>query len=193
LNEFFSFTDEDYIICADGGYHFAKAEGIRPHIVIGDFDSMKEEISDSCEVLRLQPEKDDTDTLVCLNYGIEKGFHDFVILGGLGGRLDHTVANLQTLSYAVDRKLNVWIIDGKNRATMIDPGSISIPKETGTKISLFAFSDTCEGVTITGVKYPLDDHRLTRSFPLGISNEFITERAFIGLKTGRLLIILSKD
>lgn len=188
----FSFLEDDYIICADGGYRYAKAEGICPDIVIGDFDSMADEPVDS-QVIRLQTEKDDTDTLVCLNHGIEKGFDTFVILGGLGGRLDHTIANLQVISHAIDKKKSIWIIDGKNRATMIDSGSLILEKEEDVKVSLFSFTEVCVGVNISGVKYPLRDHLLSQSFPLGISNEFVEDQAQIGVLAGKLLIILSQD
>ena len=91
------------------------SEGIKPHILIGDFDSLDTEDAD-CPVIRLQAEKDDTDTLVCFRHGLEKGFNDFIILGGLGGRLDHTFANLQILSHAVDLMKSMWIIDGKKQS-----------------------------------------------------------------------------
>ena len=162
---------EDYIICADGGYAHAAAAAIIPHLVIGDFDSLDRtlQIPAGVEVLSVGVEKDDTDTLLCLKYGIERGFKEFVIVGGLGGRLDHTFANLQTMSYAVDHQASIRILDGKNRAFMMGTGvdlgagscEMCIPREEGWKLSLFAFSDECR-VTIQGVKYPLQNHLLDR-------------------------------
>lgn len=193
---------EDYIICADGGYAHALHANIVPHVVIGDFDSLNQslQIPARVEVLSVGAEKDDTDTMLCLKYGMEKGFDDFVIIGGLGGRLDHTFANLQTMSYAVDHQIAIRIIDGKNQAIMIGPGTgrengsqeVRLPKAEGCKLSLFSFSDQCR-VTIQGVKYPLQDYLLTSSFPLGTSNEFAAEEAVIVNHFGKLLIILSKD
>ena len=197
IKEFFQFQTDDYVICADGGYSFARAEGITPHVIIGDFDSMeidtKENDISNCKVIRLAPEKDDTDTMVCLNYGIENGFDEFFILGGLGGRLDHTFANLQTMSHAIDQKKSIWFLDGKNSATMKNPEKFSIYRKAGFKISLFAFTDFCEGVCIHGVKYPLENCLLTNSFPLGVSNEFLEDIAEISHSSGKLLVILSQD
>lgn len=203
LKESFDFRKDDYIICADGGYSFARMEGIKPNVLIGDFDSMdfNEAESDlrnigtrsSCDVIRVAAEKDDTDTMICLQYGMNKGFDEFFILGGLGGRLDHTIANLQTMSYAVDHQRTIWFLDGKNKATLRNPGRITIQKLTGFKISLFTFGDSCDGVSIQGVKYPLESCPLNNSFPLGVSNEFVEENAEISHTIGKLLIILSRD
>lgn len=203
LKESFDFAEDDYVICADGGYSHARVEGIDPDIVLGDFDSigldyietdLKNSGLDSrCRIIRVPAEKDDTDTLICLKYGIELGFEEFFILGGLGGRLDHTLANLQTMSYAVDQQKTVWFLDGKNRATLRSPGALTIKNPGDFLISLFAFSESCEGVTIRGVKYPLDHYLMNNSFPIGVSNEFAGEEAEISHTAGKLLIILAKD
>lgn len=190
-------------MCADGGYLHARAEGIRPDIVIGDFDSVSfEKITndiknsgwgDSCQVLQYAAEKDDTDTMICLKYAIDQCFDDFIVLGGLGGRLDHTIANLQTMSHAIDCGKTIWFLDGSNRATLRNPGNLTIRKTEGFKISLFAYGDYCEGVFIQGVKYPLENCLLNQSFPLGVSNEFLLEKAEISHSSGKLLVILSHD
>lgn len=203
LKESFDFAEDDYVICADGGYSHARAEGIDPDIVLGDFDSigldyieidLKNSSLDSrCRIIRVPVEKDDTDTLICLKYGIELGFEEFFILGGLGGRLDHTLANLQTMSYAVDQKKTVWFLDGKNRATLQGPGALTVKNPGDFLISLFTFGESCEGVTIRGVKYPLDNYLMNNSFPIGVSNEFAGEEAEISHTAGKLLIILAKD
>lgn len=216
LKEFFTFRETDYIICADRGYSHARAEGISPDVVIGDFDSIprdevaadieKSGLGSCCSIVGVPPEKDDTDTLICLKYGMERGFDEFFILGGLGGRLDHTMANLQTMSHAVDHQKAIWFLDGKNRATLRNPGEITIrnpewPTEAGPsapgpgaeRISLFAFGDFCDGVSIRGVKYPLENYRMNNSFPIGVSNEFAGEAAEISHTAGKLLIILSRD
>lgn len=200
LRESFDFRKDDYIICADGGYSHAREQDITPNDVIGDFDSMDFSMIENdlpansrCGIFRVAAEKDDTDTMICLKYGMNKGFNDFFILGGLGGRLDHTFANLQTMSYAVDHQHTIWILDGKNRATLRNPGQTKIQKLPGFKISLFTFGDSCGGVSIQGVKYPLENCQLNNSFPLGVSNEFIEETAEISHTSGKLLIILSQD
>lgn len=194
LEDSFDFRKDDYILCADGGYSFARMEGIKPNVLIGDFDSMDfRDVESDLDVIRVAAEKDDTDTMICLQYGMDKGFDEFFILGGLGGRLDHTIANLQTMSYAVDHHRTIWFLDGKNRATLRNPGRITIQKLAGFKISLFTFGDSCDGVSIQGVKYPLENCLLNNSFPLGVSNEFVEENAEISHTSGKLLIILSQD
>lgn len=203
LRESFSFHKDDFIICADGGYSFARLEGLRPNVVIGDFDSIdfsrietdlrNEGTGSGCVVVRVAAEKDDTDTMICLKYGMDKGFSEFFILGGLGGRLDHTIANLQTMSHAIDHQGTIWFLDGKNKATLRNPGKVTIQKLEGFKISLFAFGDSCNGVSIQGVKYPLENCMLSHSFPLGVSNEFVEGNAEISHTAGKLLIILSQD
>ncbi|MDR1028047.1 MAG: thiamine diphosphokinase [Clostridiales Family XIII bacterium] len=113
----------DLIVCADGGYAHAQACGVVPHAIIGDFDSLEHAPSSAgdagVEVIRLDTDKDRTDTLECVRYGIGKGFEDFLIIGGLGGRLDHSIANIQTLSFLTDMGCRAWIVDGKNRAAMV--------------------------------------------------------------------------
>ena len=203
LAESYEFRHDDFIICADAGYTHARAEGIRPDMVVGDFDSAdyafieddlkKSGLYESCRIIRAAAEKDDTDTLICLKYGLDKGFCEFYVLGGLGGRLDHTIANLQTMSHAIDAGSTIWFLDGKNRATLRNPGSLTVQRLEGYKISLFAFETTCEGVTIRGVKYPLTNHLLKNSFPLGVSNEFFEKKAEISHTSGKLLVILSHD
>lgn len=199
LTEFFDFQEDDFIICADGGFLHAKSEGVKVDVLIGDFDSLDNDglensyLNAGCHVLRQKVEKDYTDTMICLKYGIEKGFNEFYILGGLGGRLDHTVANLQVMSYAVDMGKSIWILDGKNRTTLRTPGDITIQRLDGYMLSLLSYSEVCDGITIEGVKYPLTDRQLNNSCTLGISNEFIDLEAKISHKSGKLLVILSQD
>ena len=203
LKESFDFRKDDFIICADRGYFHARAEGIIPDVIVGDFDScdfahVEEDLKNSgigksCRVIRTAAEKDDTDTMICLKYGLDQGFDEFCAIGGLGGRLDHTLANLQAMSYVVDRCKTIWFFDGKNRATLRNPGRLSVKKADGYYISLFSYGECCEEVCIKGVKYPLYNHRLDHSFPLGVSNEFLDEAAEISHTRGKLLIILSGD
>ncbi|WP_027398159.1 thiamine diphosphokinase [Anaerovorax odorimutans] len=189
---------DDYIICADGGYNLAEAEKIMPNLVIGDFDSFKGHIPISIETIRTTPEKDDTDTLLCLKTGIQRGFNDFIICGGIGGRLDHTIANIQCLSYAIDNKIRLWINSKNDKVAMIEDMQIKLSscqkyKKEGYKISLFSYTENCTGVCIQGVYYPLINADLKSNFPLGVSNEFIEDTITISNTTGKLLIILSRE
>lgn len=184
---------DDFIICADGGYAFAAAEGIVPNLVIGDFDSFHGVVEPSIEVERVAAEKDDTDTLLCLKRGIERGFEEFIIVGGIGGRLDHTIANLQTVAYGCERGCFVLLADKGNLVTMIGADTVKLPKVNGYKLSVFAFGDVCEGVYESGVKYPLTNATITNTFPIGVSNEIEAENAVISCKKGKLLLVMSKE
>lgn len=184
---------DDYIICADGGYVHALREGIRPDVIIGDFDSAACPSGEIGNIVVHPSEKDDTDTLLCLKYGIEKGFNVFGIIGGTGGRLDHTMANIQTLAYGLERGKYVVMMDGTNIVTLVGPGTMVMPRRCGYKVSLLSYSEYCKGVSIRGVKYPLNQALLENSFPLGVSNEIVGEEAIISLERGTLAVMLSKD
>ena len=183
---------DDFILCADAGYAYAKAENIRPDLVIGDFDSMSRSFLD-CAFIELPREKDDTDTMACLKYGIEQGFQKFMIVGGIGGRLDQTLANVQVLAYACGLGKSAAMTNGQNDVMMIQNSSLRIPARKGYYLSLLAYTDVCRDVSVSGVKYPLQNARLTQEFPIGVSNEFCSNAAEISVREGKLLILLSKD
>lgn len=193
ISEVVNLCTDDFIICADGGYSAAAAEDITPNLVLGDFDSLCTEVPQGIEVERVAAEKDDTDTLLCLKRGIDMGFDEFVILGGMGGRLDHTIANLQAAAYGRQRGCFVLLASKRNLAAVIADETVNIPRMDGWKLSVFAFGARCEGVCEAGVKYPLNDAVLENTFPIGVSNEITGEYAEVSCKNGQLLIILSKD
>lgn len=198
IKDCFDLRPDDFIICADGGYALALAEGIVPHLVMGDFDSFRGTVSKGIKTVRVAAEKDDTDTMLCLKAGLSQGFHEFIICGGIGGRLDHTIANLQAIAYALDCGKPLWIHSGTHKATMIDGGHITITscqelKSKGFKLSIFSFSAECTGVSIKGAFYPLTDATLKNNFPLGVSNEFLEDTVTISNTSGKLLIILAKE
>ena len=183
--------DDDYIICADGGITIAEQNGIVPDIVLGDLDSVSA-VNPSYNFIRHPKEKDDTDTILCLKYGIEQGFRDFLIIGGIGGRFDHTFSNIQTLAYAKDNGVNASIISRDTFCTMIKDGEkCTVNRKENAYISVFSYSDKCEGITIKGTKYELSDAELKSTFPLGVSNEWKEEKATISIKKGKLLIVTS--
>lgn len=184
---------DDFIICADGGYAAAEAQSIVPNLVVGDFDSFCGTVAAGVEVERVAAEKDDTDTMLCLKRGMERGYDEFIIVGGTGGRLDHTFANLQTVAYGRERGCFVLLADSTNLVTLMGEETVQVPRIEGWKLSVFAFGGRCEGVCESGVKYPLHNAVLENDFPLGVSNEFEAEAATITCGKGRLLIICSKD
>ena len=183
-------TGVDLILCADTAYLAAERAGIFPDAVIGDFDHEHTSSQAHGNVVRVPSEKDDTDTMLCIKYAIDAGADELVIAGGIGGRLDHTIANLQSLAYAESHGVHAVLTDGRNEARVIS-GHIRIPKKPGFYLSVFAYGGECRGVSEIGVRYPLRDAVLSVNFPLGVSNEIVDDYAEIEVREGRLLVILS--
>jgi thiamine pyrophosphokinase len=193
----------DYVACADGGLDHALAAGVRPDAVIGDFDSADEAslaraaADGSIELIRLNPEKDDTDMIAAVKHAIAKGMSDFLIIGGLSGRFDHSLGNVQTLSFLLDMKSRGWIVDGPNRCTMIGSdrsgaGRIELVPDASSYFSVLSYTERSEGVTIRNAKYETRGVIFTHSYPKGLSNEFIDGKSVeITVADGRLLIALS--
>ena len=186
LSKAYISRENDFVLCADAGYALAKEAGAEPDAVIGDFDSA--DAPEHKNVIRHPVMKDDTDTMLCIKYGLEMGYRNFLIVGGLGGRLDHTLANLQSLAYLAKRNAVAMLSDGKVNCAMISGGSsIRIPRTNG-KLSCFAFGGVCEGVYIRGAKYELENGKIAPDFPIGMGNDFKDDCALIGLEKGNLLV-----
>lgn len=186
----------DYVICTDGGYDIARKQNIEPDLLIGDFDSIASHPPKHLKIKRFQPEKDFTDLELALKTAIEMKLPEAEIFGGIGGRLDHTVSNLQLLSHYSDSFDWLVMLDAKNKCFVLNnkqKNGLVIPAEKGCYLSLFSLSEACCGVTIQGVKYPLQNHTLTRDFPLGVSNEFNEKNAVLSIKNGVLLVVISKE
>jgi thiamine pyrophosphokinase len=191
--EAFAAQDGDFVICADSGYEKAVAAGVRPDLVIGDFDSLAEAPAPGIPVITASPEKDDTDTGLALKYGLDAGYKDFLIIGGIGGRLDHTLANLQLMSYCLDRGGRPCMRDAWNTAFMTDSSAFTLEPRGGAYFSVLSWSPCCTGLCIENAKYTVEGYTLRNSFPIGVSNEFIGGPAIIRKDSGRLLIIVSFD
>lgn len=182
----------DFVLCADGGWLLARRMGLRPDRVIGDFDSSDAPADEAVE--RVPVEKDDSDTMLCLKKGLAMGFEDFLIVGGFGGRVDHTLANFQMLHYAALRGVRAALCDGDSWAAAVHDGELRVPAgivgdgQKPLKLSVFALTDVCRGVDIRGAKWPLSDATLTNGFPLGLSNEFTADCAEIAVREGVLLV-----
>lgn len=181
----------DFVLCADAAERLALAAGIKPNLVIGDFDHGDASPVADSHIVRVPSEKDDTDTMLCIKHAIAGGADELIITGGIGGRLDHTVANLQSLAYAHAQGVRAVLTDGRNEAQILS-GTAYFPRRAGWYLSVFAFGGICRGVSERGVKYPLDHVELTPEFPLGVSNEITAEEAEIEVCCGRLLVIFSK-
>ena len=188
-----SLSPEDFVIAADGGFDYLNNLGLRADVVLGDFDSVLsyELPSDS---IRFPREKDDTDMMLAVKLGLEKGYREFAIYGGLGGRLDHTLANLQVLVYLSRNEACGTLYSDNYAIRVISDGTISFGKDHpanvgGNLCSVFSVSDVSVKVTIHGLKYEINDVNLTNSFPLGISNEFTGKKAYINVKKGTIAVL----
>lgn len=180
----------DFVLCADGGWQIAEGMGVRPDLVLGDFDSSP--APEGVGIERFPAEKDDTDTMLCLKKGLSLGFDDFILVGGFGGRLDHTLANLQTLLYARRQRARAELSDGLRWATVIEGETLRMPRRPGY-LSVFALDGPCRGVTLRGVKYAAEDIELTPAFPLGVSNAFAADAAEISVREGALLVLSCRE
>lgn len=186
-------TDNSYIICADGGYAKAVAEDITPSVLIGDFDSYNGTLPENIEIIKFPTHKDDTDTYLAISHAMQKGYSDITVVGGLGGRVDHTIANIQNIVSCLRKGLRIKIADEQNKIFALENDEIVIPEERGKKISVFAHGGTARGVSVSGTEYTLKDFDLHPDFPIGVSNEFIEKEAVIKVENGVLLIVLTSD
>ena len=167
--------------------------GLEPDLVVGDFDSMPEHTAVDGQVLRLPVRKDDTDMVVCLREGRARGYTSFRIAGAMGGRIDHTLANLQCLYDCALRGEEAWQCDGRNRLTILLPGDHALPALPGRKLSLLAFSPEVTGVTLRGTSWELTEHTPTSRHPLGVSNEITADHAELTFRTGALTVAYAED
>ena len=177
------------VIAADGGYEVACRVFGRPDLAVGDFDSLGYLPSD-VECLRHPVEKDDTDLALAAEIATLRGADELYLYSALGGRLDHTVANLQLLYSLALRGIRATLFgaDGVAVTALVGGERADLaPKETGT-VSVFAIGGVAEGVTLTGLKYPLADATLDPHTPLGISNERTGAAASISLLRGAILV-----
>ena len=179
----------DYVIAADRGFDSLVAYGVRPDLAVGDFDSLGHRPNHP-NVIQLPAEKDDTDMVFALRKGLELGYRRFILLGGVGGRLEHTLGNLQLLDWLACQGGQGFLAGEKTAATCIRDGmSVTFPPSMTGYLSVLCNSGRAEGVDLTGLKYPLNGYTLTGSFPLGVSNQFLGQEASVSVKQGSLLLI----
>ena len=179
-------NNDDYLLAADGGYvHFEKL-GCTPDGILGDFDSLGY-VPEGAAVFPV--EKDDTDAMLAVRQGLALGYREFVLYGSIDGpRLDHTVANFQTLQFLADHGAWGYLVGRDYIITVVKDGAIRFPAgKTGT-VSVFCMGADAHGVTERGLYYPLEDAVLTSGFPIGASNHFTENEGEISVKDGSLLI-----
>ncbi len=188
-----SLAPDDLVIAADGGFDYLEELGLRADYVLGDFDSVMSYDLPS-DSIRYPKEKDDTDMMLAVKLGLDKRYTEFVIYGGLGGRLDHTMANIQALSYLAHQGASGTLYASGYAVRVVTDGTVSFGKDLpenipGNICSVFSLSDTSSSVTIHGLKYETESVTLTNSFPLGISNEFTGKKAFVHVEKGTIAVL----
>ena len=179
----------DLVLAADAGYQICRRENIVPDLLLGDFDSM-DQPADFDHVHRVPVEKDDTDTMLAVKTALEQGCDTVYIYGGTGGkRLDHTLANLQTLLYIRRRGARGYLYDDDFVWTAIENETLTVERtvEWGL-LSVFCLGAPASGIDERGVQYPLTRASLTAEFPLGVSNHILEEKARITVRKGALLV-----
>lgn len=182
-----------YVIAADRGLDYCLAAGVKPDLAVGDFDSARgslpSDIAD-IEYVRVSPIKDDTDAALAAELAVERGYRELRFLCALGGRLDHSFANIQMI-YSLKRNGISAVLhgDGVSAFLAVDE-AVKIPKNGGY-LSIFSYNEAAE-VSVVGVKYPLERALLKNDFPLGVSNEITADLAEITVHSGAALIILNE-
>ena len=176
---------DDYIIAADGGWQLAAQMGLKPAMLVADFDSLGiPSIADDVEIVTLPVEKDVTDTAESLRLAYEAGYRSFLLLGCTGGRLDHLQAALATAADYARRGCEITIADEQNEIHILTPGSYVYPACPDEKVSLFAFGGDVTGLFVEGLKYTVSDYTLSSYDPLCVSNEWVGEDACLSFKNG---------
>lgn len=163
---------DDFIIACDSGFLHAQKEGIVPDLLIGDFDSYTRPLPAGIPVKHLPIEKDDTDTMYAVRWASAHGYDTVRLCCAFGGSLDHLLANIQTLHFAVNAGMAASAGDERTELRVFGPGRWSVPEKKGWTLSIFALTDTIENLTISGAKYTLSNADLFNYCPLGISNAF---------------------
>ena len=185
-------AEGDLLIAADGGYDWLLQSGLTPQFLLGDLDSLGRlpVLPPETRLLRYPVEKDDTDMMLAIKEGLGRGETEFHLYGGMGGRTDHTIANLQGLLYLADHGARGWLYGDRERFTAIRDGSITLPAREKGIVSVFCMGADAQGVTIEGGQYTVHDAVLTSSFPLGVSNHYVGNPVRVTVTQGSLLIAL---
>ncbi len=180
--------DGDLVIAADGGLKNTEKFNIKPHYIVGDFDSLGY-VPEGSNIIEHPVMKNETDTVLAVDVGFSEGYCEFIVYGCLGGRLDQTVASMQTALYVVEKGGNAVFVDEDTYATVIKNRLITFSSDCKGTISVFSYSDISKGVTEEGLLYSLTNEALTSAFPLGVSNEFTGKEATVSVEDGILNII----
>lgn len=183
----------DYIVACDAGYRNAAVLGVKPDLIVGDFDSAPRPDTQG-DMIVLPHVKDDTDTQYAARWLLEHGAKQVTLLGALGGaRMEHTLANIATGLYLARAGVRVILADERSELHYLLPGHpLSLPRGDWMYLSLFPVDGSLTGVRMSGVYYPLSDATLTPDYPLGVSNEFTASTAELSCTGGSGLVVLTR-
>lgn len=185
-------NEDDYIICADGGYEYRNMLGREADMVVGDFDSLGR-IPETDKKIVAPCEKDDTDMALAVEEGLKRGYKHFILYGALGGeRIDHSIGNIQLLSYIASKGCIGEIHHGKTVLTAFSDGELSFSDEYKGYISVFSLTEKSEGVTIENLKYPTENLTMYYNLTRGLSNEFLGKESRISVRSGSLLVVYNR-
>lgn len=183
--------NDDFLIVADAGYNnFKKITNLDNkdiNLLIGDFDSLNEIPSD-VNIRKLNPIKDDTDVLDAIKYALDLGYKEFELYGCVGGRIEHSLANISALAFINSNGGHGKIINGNQVIELLGEEIIEFDEKSKGYISIFAFSEKAK-ISIYNMKYNLIEQEISNDFPLGIDNEFIGKQSKIEVHSGKVLII----
>ena len=172
----FEKTENDFVICADGGLRYAEKFGVAPDLIVGDFDSYGSVPSAHYAV----------------KIALERGYNQFRLYGMLGGRIDHTLANIQLLMYITEKGGSAVLVGDDYDITIVKNNRLKLNGQKGKYVSVFSYSPQSNGVTIKGLKYEVSDISFAYDNPLGVSNEFTGKCAEITFGSGTLMLIFGK-
>ncbi|MBQ6067759.1 MAG: thiamine diphosphokinase [Clostridia bacterium] len=181
-------SPETLVIAADAGYRRCAACGFVPDFAIGDFDSLCK-APDLSTVIRLPVEKDVTDMDAAVALALEHGCKVIHLYGGMGGRPDHTLANYSLIARLSQQGVSAYLYGNGYTVAAVTDGALTLTGGRGETVSVFSWTDRSEGVTLRGLKYPLENAVLTSAFALGVSNSFTEETATVSVEHGTLLVM----
>lgn len=187
----------DIVICCDGGMKYAFEEGILPNYILGDLDSSLPQMVQFFELKgvkfkKFPTKKDFTDMELCIDFSISLGVSEIIILGALGTRFDHSLANVNILMQCLNANVFAKIVNEHNEIQLIND-KIEIEGKKGDLVSLIPLSTNVIGVTTKGLEYPLNNYTMEIGKALGISNVMLYEKALVQIKQGYLLVIKAND
>ncbi|HCA05431.1 MAG TPA: thiamine diphosphokinase [Ruminococcaceae bacterium] len=183
-------SPDDFVICADRGYHYAKLAGIKPDLIIGDFDSYSGILPQDVEIMRLNVRKDDSDAFVCARQALKRGFNEIAVLGGMGGRLDHSYANLCLLEYLAGKGVRASLISQDEKIFLLQKGAYFFDGYDGKTFSLFPFGCSSARASVQNAEYPVNGFVFESKKSTGLSNIF-RDGCKISVSSGKLLLIIN--